>query len=232
MAGNHQQVRVPLFPLSRRRLLGGAALCLVLVAAGIFVLIVSRRKETAYFDAADIAPLLQDGDVLCRLGDRIWSRYFREVSPHDKRFSHLGIVRETGGTVTVINAEGLAIEGKDYVNEVTLQDFLDSATEIGVYRLRDGEGKALAEAALEFKGRPFDWDFDLESEDRLYCTELLYAVLKRVAPEVSLATVWLNPPGRAVVPPEACSQSERFTEVCYLRLIYLYIDQFSEQVNG
>jgi hypothetical protein len=184
---------------------------------GIFVLITPRRKEAACFNAADIAPLLQDGDVLCRLGDRIWSQYFRKVSPHDKRFSHLGIVRAVGGSITVINAEGLAIAGKDFVNEVALQDFLDSATEIGVYRLRDGAGQTLSEAALEFKGRPFDWDFDLDSEDRLYCTELLYAVLKRVAPGVPLVTVWLNPPGRDIIPPEVCSQSEYFTEVCYLR---------------
>ncbi|GHU80963.1 hypothetical protein FACS189468_2280 [Spirochaetia bacterium] len=181
-------------------------------------LIAPRRETARRFEAADIAPFLEDGDVLCRLGDRIWSQYFRKISPHDKRFSHLGIVRVVEGTYTVINAEGLAVEGKDFVNETALQDFLDSATEIGVYRLRDGAAAALSAAALEFIGRPFDWGFDMDSDDRLYCTELLYAVLKRAAPDVPLATVWLNPPGRDIIPPEACSQSEHFTEVCYLRL--------------
>ncbi|GHU11374.1 hypothetical protein FACS1894151_11040 [Spirochaetia bacterium] len=191
---------------------------MTLALAGICTLIAPRRGIASRFEAADIAPFLEDGDVLCRLGDRIWSQYFREISPHDKRFSHLGIVRVVEGTYTVINAEGLAVEGKDFVNETSLQDFLDSATEIGVYRLRDGAATALSAAALEFIGRPFDWSFDMDSDDRLYCTELLYAVLKRVAPGVPLATVRLNPPGRDIIPPEACSQSEHFTEVCYLRL--------------
>ncbi|GHV00747.1 hypothetical protein FACS189483_10950 [Spirochaetia bacterium] len=190
---------------------------MTLALAGIGVLIAPRRETARRFEAADIAPFLEDGDVLCRLGDRIWSQYFRKISPHDKRFSHLGIVRVAEGSYTVINAEGLAVEGKDFVNEIALQDFLNSATEIGVYRLRDGAA-ALSAAALEFIGRPFDWAFDMGSDDRLYCTELLYVVLKRVAPNVPLATVWLNPPGRAIIPPEVCSQSEYFTEVCYLRL--------------
>ncbi|MDR2211452.1 MAG: hypothetical protein LBO65_08335 [Spirochaetaceae bacterium] len=170
-------------------------------------------KKTTRYDA--IAGYLQDGDVICRLGDRLWSLYFKETSPLDKRFSHLGIVHITPGAITVINAEGLALQGKDLVNEVALDDFLSTARSIGIYRLKNHGGELLSRSAAEYKGRSFDWSFDLENDDKLYCTELLYAALKNTAPEIQLETVFIKELGRKIVPLEACSNSEYFKEVVY-----------------
>ena len=91
--------------------------------------------------ALDIAEHLQDGDIICRLGDRLWSTYFKDISPIDKRFSHLGIARITDGKITVINAEGRAIEGKDLVNETDLNEFLTIAKAVGIYCLQNLDGK-------------------------------------------------------------------------------------------
>jgi len=167
--------------------------------------------------AQDITGYLQDGDIICRLGDRLWSTYFKDISPIDKRFSHLGIVRIIDGKITIINAEGRAIEGKDLVNETDLDEFLAIAKAVGIYRLQDLDGKTLSTAAMDYIGCPFDWSFDLQDDTKLYCTELLYAVLKKTAPEIQLQTIFQQELNKEIMPLEAVSNSVYFEEVAYIR---------------
>jgi hypothetical protein len=190
-------------------------LLVTFLAVWMFSKNIRRHDGTLYVQAEEITSLLHDGDVICRLGNRLWSLYFRDVSPTDKRFSHLGIVRIRDNSISVINAEGLAIEGKDFVNEVTLQDFLKIARAVGIFRIKNIDGKSISDTALEFKGRPFDWQFDLTEDNTLYCSELLYVVLKQVAPDIKIETVWQKELGKAIIPPEICSQSEDFVEIGY-----------------
>jgi len=168
--------------------------------------------------ARDIAEYLQDGDIICRLGDRLWSAYFKDISPIDKRFSHLGIARIADGNITVINAEGRAIEGRDLVNETDLDEFLAIAKAVGIYRPRGLDGKTLSTAAMGYIGYPFDWSFDLQDDTKLYCTELLYAVLKKTAPEIQLQTIFQKELNKEIMPLEAVSNSAFFEEVAYIRI--------------
>jgi uncharacterized protein YycO len=168
------------------------------------------------FTSDELEPYLENGDIICRLGDRLWSLYFRDVSLDDRRYSHLGIVRKNGKIITVINAEGTRWEGKDYVNETVLQDFINVAKQVGVYRLKGVDGNEIIEKALGFVGIPFDWDFDLENSDKLYCTELLYAVLKDTDTGIQLKTVFQKDRGKKIIPLEAVSNSSDFIEVVCL----------------
>jgi hypothetical protein len=153
----------------------------VLLLFGFTIIVImhqQRRRHSilSYVQEDEILAFLNDGDIICRLGDRFWSILFRDLSPNDKRFSHLGIIKIRNNIVSVINAEGLAVEGKDYVNEVPIKDFLKIAQSIGIYRLRTIEGSKISEAALEYIGYPFDWQFDMDDHSNLYCSELLYVI--------------------------------------------------------
>jgi uncharacterized protein YycO len=141
--------------------------------------------------------------------------YFKELSPNDKKFSHLGVIRIRNNTVSVINAEGLANEGKDFVNEISLNDFLKNAQKTGIYRLTAIEGEAISDMALEYIGVPFDWQFDMEDDSKLYCTELLYVILKKMDLDIVLNKVFIKEIGRNIIPLDICSQSEYFTEIGY-----------------
>jgi hypothetical protein len=197
-----------------RKILVGALLMI-----GITIIVINnqqkRQSSILYVQEDTILPFLNDGDIICRLGDRIWSTFFKELSPKDKRFSHLGIVRIRNNIVSVINAEGLTIEGKDNVNEVSLKDFLKSAQSIGIYRLRNIDGKIISDTALEYLGRPFDWQFDMEEDESLYCSELLYVILKKLDINIELNKTWLKEIGKNIIPLDVCSQSEYFIEVGY-----------------
>jgi len=197
------------------------------ILAGVFVIsciilitiIIHQRprhsifQNVQYIQEDTILSYLKDGDIICRLGDRIWSMYFKELSPNDKRFSHLGIIRIRDGAVSVINAEGIASERKDFVNQVSLKDFLVCAQRIGIYRLRTIEGKAVSDTALEYVGVPFDWQFDMEDDSRLYCSELLYVILKKLDKDIVLNKVFFKEIGKNIIPLDVCSQSEYFTEI-------------------
>jgi hypothetical protein len=141
--------------------------------------------------------------------------YFKDLSPDDKRFSHLGIVRIIGDDITVIHAEGHASPGKDFVTVASLDEFLEIARAVGVYRLQGHNGKEVSAAAIEYAGYPFDWNFDLQEDNELYCTELLYAVLKRIAPEINLQTIFQKELKKEIIPLEAISHSAYFTEIVY-----------------
>jgi len=166
--------------------------------------------------AEDISMRLKDGDIICRLGDRFWSLYFKDISINDKRFSHVGVVRIIDDKITVINAEGRAAQGKDFVNNVDLDEFLEIAKAIGIYRLKNYDGKTVSSAALEYIGYPFDWNFDLEDKNKIYCTELLYVVLKKIAPEIELKKIFQKELKKEIIPLEAYSNSEYFDEVLYV----------------
>jgi hypothetical protein len=165
--------------------------------------------------AKTISAYLKDGDIICRLGDRLWSYYFKDMSPVDKRFSHLGIIRINENKITVIHAEGRAIEGKDFVNEVDLDEFLEIAKAIGIYRINDYDGKIVSSTAMEYIGYPFDWNFDLADENKIYCTELLYVVLQKIAPEIELRRIFQKELKKEIIPLEACSNSDYFTEILF-----------------
>ncbi|MDR0639945.1 MAG: hypothetical protein LBG27_13785 [Spirochaetaceae bacterium] len=170
-----------------------------IVLAVFAVLYFSPKEETVeQISADDIESHLTNGDIICRLGDQLWSLYFRDISPVDKRFSHLGIVRITNGETTIINAEGLVWEGKDFVNEVTLQDFVQLAKAVDVYRFSGIDEDLIAEAAYKMKGKSFDWDFDLNDSQKLYCTELLFVVLNNIFPEYEMKTMFQKELGRKV----------------------------------
>jgi len=193
-----------------------AGIGIFLITALLAAINLPRKASEKRIYADDIAMYLEDGDIICRLGDRLWSVYFKDISPIDKRFSHLGIIRIADGVATVINAEGLAIQGKDFVNETDLDEFLSIAKAVGIYRLRGFEGRTVSNTAMEYIGYPFDWDFDLRDESKLYCTELLYAVMNKIAPDIQLQTFFQKELSREIVPLEAVSNSSYFMEIAYV----------------
>jgi uncharacterized protein YycO len=201
--------------MKKRALIAGIFAVLILSLCATIKLLQSTPHPA--ISAHDITGYLQDGDIICRLGDRFWSAYFKDTSPIDKRFSHLGIARITEGGITVINAEGRSKEGKDSVNETDLDEFLESAVAVGIYRLQSHDGKTLSTAAMEYIGYPFDWNFDLQDDTKLYCTELLYAVLKKTLPEIQLLTIFQKELSKNIIPLEAVSNSEYFKEVAYIK---------------
>jgi len=194
----------------------GVIIFAISLIALIAYIIAPRGRPVPLPDTEMLFSVVQDGDIICRLGDRFWSTYFKDVSPEDKRFSHIGIIRISNGVITVIHAEGDTGHGRDFVNEVPLLDFIKIARAIGIYRLNEINRNELSNMALEYIGVPFDWQFDMYDSLKLYCTELLYVLLQRIKPELELKTVYVRELKKEIIPLDAITNSEHFLEIYYM----------------
>jgi len=56
----------------------------------------------------------------------------------------------------------------------------------------------------------------MSDDSKLYCTELLYVILKRLAPEIKLDTIFVTILGKDIIPLEAISNSQNFHEVYFI----------------
>jgi uncharacterized protein YycO len=191
----------------------GVGLVIVIPFAVFFVIDLRQRNIKTSINEKDLIPVLRDGDIICRLGDRIWSLVFKEFSPNDKRYSHLGIVVIQDGEIKIVNAEGSREENNDKVQIVSLKEFLQFARNIGIYRAKEIDGNSISAAALEYVDRPFDWDFDMDDDSKLYCSELLYVTLKKIAKDLPVKTVWVKELSKNIIPVDIGSEPNYFVEI-------------------
>jgi len=193
---------------------GIAAFSMLAFLLVVYVLM-PRGKPVVFHDPDELLKVVKDGDIICRLGDRFWSGLFRDVSEVDRRYSHVGIISINGDRVTVIHAEGTTETGKDFVKEEKLEDFIKIARTIGIYRINNIDGFQISNLAINYLGVPFDWQFDMHDDSKLYCTELLYVILKQVMPELKLSTVYIREIDKEIIPLESVSNSEYFIEIFF-----------------
>jgi len=195
--------------------LSGIGIFIILIASTIIYILMPRGKPVILLKSNEIFDILNDGDIICRLGDRFWSQLFKDTSIKDKRYSHLGIIRIINGLITVVHAEGTTDTGKDFVKEQTFDDFIKIARAIGIYRTKNIDGIQISNTVIEYLGAPFDWKFDMDDESEIYCTELLYLVLKRLMPEIELKTIYIKELEKKIISLEAISNSEYFSEIYF-----------------
>ena len=124
------------------------------------------------------------GDLLFRRGTGIAAEFARNFSTGERRFSHVGILAERDGDLVVVHSIYDQEAMRDGVVSDPIEVFLDGTSDWGLYRIgvsRDRR-QSVADAALIILDRavPFDNQFSLGSEDRLYCTELVWRIVNDV----------------------------------------------------
>jgi len=197
--------------------LTGIIIFIVLILLIFILIIMPGSKSIVLIKKDAFYKILKDGDIICRLGDRFWSQIFKDFSIDDKRFSHIGIIRINNDRITVIHAEGTTKPGKDFVKEELLDDFLKIAVTAGIYRIIDFDGNKISGMAMEYIGVPFDWKFDMSDASELYCTELLYVILRQLMPTFEFNTTYVKELGKDIIPIDSISNSEYFSEIYFVK---------------
>jgi len=132
------------------------------------------RGELKRKDAISLPKGLKRGDIVFRREESFLSHHFVEASSRERRFSHVGIVVDSGNDTRVVTVGdgGVSIGA---VGAEGWSAFVVSAVDCAVYRFKGGEdvGERIAQAAEKRIGIPFDPAFDLKTKDRLYCSELV-----------------------------------------------------------
>ncbi len=123
------------------------------------------------------------GDVLFKSdAGGFWGNAARAFSAGDDRFGHVGIIVKTSaGALSVVHAGGDPVSREGRVRADPIDAFLAGVETAALYR-PDADPRGLARMiayaqATAARGAPFDRQFSLTSEDRLYCTELVWRAL-------------------------------------------------------
>jgi len=119
----------------------------------------------------------RNGDIICRLGNGYFSKYFRNYSSKEKLYSHSGILEIASDTIFVIHIEASELTGIGFVKREDICSFLDGIKTWGIYRITDEDyiqsGITHHAKSYYHENIPFDLDFDLSDDTKLYCTELV-----------------------------------------------------------
>lgn len=170
----------------RGKLIVAALICSMLVADGSgggFAIAAGKQERPAHQDErwrADLIGRLQPGDIVFRRGVGYLSEAVYQASAYaggerETRWTHVGIaVRiRPGDQIYILHAidqRGVTLDKPD-------QFFSPAEATAGTIKRIDG-GEEAANFGLQFIGRPFDTDLQMDDHSALYCTELVLAALK------------------------------------------------------
>jgi len=124
--------------------------------------------------------LLSDGCIVLRAGNDVISSMFAQLNRTDKTFSHCGIAFEEDKKWYVFHSIGGEDNPNSKLRKDTYEKFVGFEHNLGFgicnYALTDTQLQKLHNIVLNYyqKEIPFDMQFDLHSNDRLYCAEMVY----------------------------------------------------------
>ncbi len=129
--------------------------------------------------------LLRSGYLVLRTGLGADSYLLAQMNRKDQTYSHCGIVMIENGYPFVYHSIG----GEDNPDARMRRDsadfFFSPAHNIGLavlkYDYSDGQADELRQVVTQYyKQRPkFDMQFDLKTDDKLYCAEFIYKAINK-----------------------------------------------------
>lgn len=151
---------------------------------------------------------LSDGDLVFRTGRDIMSRLV--LSQGDSsRFSHVGIILKQESGLFVVHAlpRDDTSPGGVLIEPLRVFAASDNASDIGYYRVKGIDTYArnsIREYVLRQIGKPFDDDFLLSEDEKMYCTELVLKALAAAGMSVATSMPHIHVPliAEPVEPPD------------------------------
>lgn len=129
---------------------------------------------------------LQDGDCIIRKGNGPLSYHL--MGNTKENYSHCGVIVKEGEEWRVIHTIGGSASDDhiDGMQTIDLDEFVMHAADSMMFICRpifaDSAGTKTAALAYEYleKEIPFDHRFSLYSEDKLYCSELMFYIFREI----------------------------------------------------
>lgn len=123
----------------------------------------------------------EEGDILLRQGNSLVSSMIVKAFPAAEGMSHCGILIKDQGTWSIIHSISGSISDSDGIRSDDLQSFVSKAHPGKIRHVKPVfqiEPARLGNRARYYlkQQSAFDHDFDLETRNRLYCSELIRAV--------------------------------------------------------
>lgn len=162
-------------------------------------LIENKKVELALVQIREAKKLVQSGDLILRTGRDYTSDVMRQLSRHDKTYSHCGIASLENDSLFVYHAIGGEWNPDQKLRRDLFEFFCNpyESRGFGIFRYQfNDEGKyKIVKTARKFytQGIMFDMQFDLATDNRMYCSEFVYKTInKAMRPSPDLKTTTLN----------------------------------------
>jgi hypothetical protein len=130
---------------------------------------------------------IREGDLVLRCGNDFISESLRDFSQREKLYSHSGLALSHNGELLIYSNMAGDINPDEIMRRDKLDSFLTPANNVatGVYRydLSNEELqslKSLVETHYHNKLQ-FDMNFDLSTDDKMYCAELIAKSLEKAS---------------------------------------------------
>jgi hypothetical protein len=132
---------------------------------------------------------INNGDISTRTGNDFTSENLRMMNIRDKTYSHCGIAFIENDTIFVFHAIGGDFNPNQALKKETFERFTNPIENrgFGIYRFNqtENENNQLQWLCKEFYNikLPFDMDFDLKTDDKMYCAEFVGKSLELASDE-------------------------------------------------
>lgn len=171
-----------------------------------FVLSCGRREGVsapAFPIPSPLSPLIlqealdsiRSGDMVTRTGNDFTSLCLRQLCQTDRTYSHCGIASREHDSVFVYHALGGDFNPDQRLLREPLAEFIAPAANrgFGLFRFAMSgrqEARLIEETVAAYRqGIPFDMNFDLATDDKMYCSEFTAKMYRRAYNNDSLFAV-------------------------------------------
>ena len=134
-----------------------------------------------------LQPMIRSGDLITRTGNDFTSESLRKFNQRDQTFSHCGIASIENDSIFIYHALGGEFNPDEKLKREPLQLFGEAFNNRGIgifrYTLQPKENAQLISTVKKWyqDGLMFDMQFDLDTNDRMYCAEFVYKALTTAA---------------------------------------------------
>lgn len=130
-----------------------------------------------------VKKLVEPGDIITRTGNDFTSQSLKTLNRKDKTFSHCGIANIENDSLIIYHAIGGEWNPDQKIKRESFETFTnpDENNLMGIFRLNllKNEKEKVVKTVKHFFGSNilFDMEFDLKTDDKMYCVELVYKTL-------------------------------------------------------
>jgi len=127
--------------------------------------------------------LLKNGYLIFRRGYGVDSMVASNFSNGEKRYSHAGIIYKENGKIFVIHSEDSKVKNFNGVVKENLKNYLEGIKIWAVYKYKNIDNNKLNEyiVNLQKSNILFDMDFDLKTDNKMYCSEFIYKSFNNIS---------------------------------------------------
>jgi len=155
----------------------------------------TNNKQIKSYNPQDYS-FLQNGDIVCRLGNGHFSNLFRKYASAEKIYSHIGIISKEKDSLFVYHAEASEYTGIGEVRKETLNVFINGMKTHGFYRLKGNDSihNIIVSKAKEYYNNKtaFDMKFDINTDDKVYCAEMVAKCINATNQDTIKPTMHIN----------------------------------------